>query len=49
MPLRKLRKLFRRVKAEYGGNTDWADGRKRADMVQAVINYEIGIGGRMDS
>lgn len=47
LPLPKLRKLFKRVRREYGGNTDWADGRKRADMVQAVINYEIGIGGRM--
>jgi hypothetical protein len=47
VPIRKLRKLFKRVKREYGGNTSWADGRKRTDMVQAVINYEIGIGGRM--
>jgi hypothetical protein len=47
MPFRKLRKLFWRVKREYGGPTDWADGRKRTDMTQAIINYEIGIGGRM--
>jgi hypothetical protein len=47
MAFRKLRKLFKRVQREYGGNTAWVDGRKRADMVQAVINYEVGIGGRM--
>jgi hypothetical protein len=45
LPFRKLRKLFKRVQREY--NVDWADGRKRTDMIQAVINYEIGIGGRM--
>jgi hypothetical protein len=44
MPFRDLRKKFRRVVREYGGNSAWADGRKRADMVQAVLNYECGLG-----
>jgi hypothetical protein len=47
LPLTKLRKLFRRVKREYGGNVEWVDRRKRADLIQAIINYEIGLGCRM--
>jgi hypothetical protein len=48
LPFRKLRRLFKRVEREYGGNTAWVDGRKRADLIQAIINYEVGIGGRMN-
>jgi|HubBroStandDraft_1064217.scaffolds.fasta_scaffold264801_2 hypothetical protein len=44
LPLKKLRRLFRRVERDYSGNTAWADGRKRADMVQAIINFEVGGG-----
>ncbi len=47
LPFKKLRRLFRKVEREYGSASAWADGRKRADMVQAVLNYEIGIGGRV--
>ena len=45
LPFRKLRRLFRKVARQY--NSDWADRRKRVDLVQAVINYEIGIGGKV--
>jgi hypothetical protein len=45
LPFRKLRRLFRKVARQY--NSDWADQRKRVDLVQAVINYEIGIGGKV--
>ena len=40
----RLRRLFRRVEKQY--NVDWADRRKRVDMIQAILNFEIGIGGR---
>jgi hypothetical protein len=47
LPIRKLRRLFRIVEREYGGNSAWVDQRKCADLIQAIINYEIGIGGRV--
>jgi hypothetical protein len=45
MTFRKLRRLFRRVERQY--NVDWADRRKRVDLVQAIINYEVGAGGKV--
>jgi len=41
----RLRRLFRRVERQC--NVDWADRRKRVDLIQAIINYEIGIGGKV--
>lgn len=38
--LRKLRRLFKKVY----GNTDWVDRRKRVDLIQAIINFEVGGG-----
>lgn len=45
LSFRQLRRLFRKVARQY--NSDWADRRKRADLVQAIINFEIGIGGKV--
>jgi len=40
LPISKLRRKFRKV----WGNTDWVDRRKRADLIQAIINFEVGGG-----
>ena len=42
---RKLRKLF--IKAERYGGQHWVDKRKRKDLVQGILNIEIGVGGRL--
>lgn len=42
----KLRRLFRRVERQTN-TEDWADRRKRVDLIQAIINFEIGIGGKV--
>ncbi len=47
LPFGKLRRLFRRVEREYGVNVEWVDRRKRADIIKGIINYEVGIGGKM--
>jgi len=43
MKLTKLRWLFKRT----FGNKDWVDRRKRADLIQAILNFEVGYGGRL--
>jgi hypothetical protein len=43
----RLRRLFRRVEKQYGGQVQWVDRRKRLDLIQAIINFEIGIGGKV--
>lgn len=43
---RKLRSMFRRMEREYI-ECEWVDLRKRKDLIQAIINYEVGLGGRM--
>lgn len=45
LPFPRLRRLFRRVERQY--NVDWADRRKRTDLIQAIINFEVGIGGKV--
>ncbi len=48
LSIRELRRMFRRVRREQPSHTDWVDCRKRADLVQGIINYEVGLGGRME-
>lgn len=49
LPLHKLKKLIRRQNR--GGwctvETEWCDMRKRKDVIQAIINHSIGIGGKL--